>query len=143
MSVWIYHVPAGKFYDATGKALPWVFYSGHDAGLNNPALAADANVGPVPAGTYEIGAPFTHDRLGPFTMRLIPAPGYDMHGRSGFCIHGDTALDVRTGQREASHGCIVGARPGREALWNSGVRTLKVVDTAAELTALLARAVSS
>jgi len=130
---WTYCVPTGSFYDPDGNLLGYMFYSGHGAGLNNPAMSAVPNVGPVPPGFYHLGMPFTHPQLGRYVMRLIALPGTDMQGRSSICYHGDTSQDVATGQKLASEGCIVGALAGREAVWNSGVHFVRVVDSTDEI----------
>jgi hypothetical protein len=103
-------------------------YSGHGAGLNNVHLEAMPDTGPIPRGAYNIG-PFFDDPggKGPVVSRLTPLPGTDTFGRGGFEIHGDTAADVEHGTSLASHGCIVLARPIREAIRDSGDADLDVV----------------
>ena len=79
-------------------------YSGCGDGLNNPALEADAGVGPIPKGRYPIGAPLDPvDHLGPLALSLTPDPANVMFRRSAFFIHGDNA----EGNHTASHGCII------------------------------------
>ena len=96
-------------------------YSGHGEGLNNPALEADAGVGPIPAGVWRIGPARTHPRLGPCVMALSPVE-HDAHGRSAFFIHGDNAA----GDHGASHGCVILAHSVREAIAANPDRTLLV-----------------
>lgn len=91
-------------------------------GKNDPAAQTVRNIGPVPAGRYTIGEPFSTPTR-PFAMRLIPKPGTETFGRSGFLIHGDSARAPGT----ASHGCIVVPRVIRWAIWGSGDRELEVV----------------
>ena len=98
-------------------------YSGHLEGLNNPDMQHVAGVGPIPRGTYTITHPFTSDSTGPYSMRLIPAPGNVMFGRSAFLIHGDNRL----GNHSASHGCIIEAHAIRVPIWESGDRLLSVI----------------
>jgi len=97
-------------------------YSGHGPGLNNPAMEADPNIGPIPAGAWHIGAAADHPRLGPCAMRLTPV-GHDAHGRTGFFIHGDNA----DGNQSASHGCIILAYAMRQAIDARPDRALEVV----------------
>ena len=92
-----------------GHTLTVSAYSGHGGGLNNPELEASPQVGPIPAGRYRIGAEFVHPKAGPICMRLLPEKGTDTHGRDGFMIHGDNSR----GDRSASEGCIIVARPVR------------------------------
>ena len=98
-------------------------YAGFGEGVNNPADEAIANIGPIPVGFYTIGPAFTHPTTGSLTMRLIPQPGTDMHGRDGFLMHGDSAALNHT----ASHGCIVQRRDVRATVAASDDRTLEVV----------------
>ena len=99
---WTYVQSTGKLSDPAGQ---WVAtgYSGHGEGVNNPADDAIPDVGPIPAGSYIIGAAITHPTCGPIAMRLDPVAGTDTHGRAGFLIHGDSAA----GNHTASHGCII------------------------------------
>jgi hypothetical protein len=98
-------------------------YSGHDAGLNNPAMEADPGVGPIPAGNWHIGAPLDPpDHLGPVAMPLSPV-GFDPHGRSAFFMHGDNSLD----DESASHGCIVMPRYARDCIDAGDDRDLVVI----------------
>lgn len=98
-------------------------YSGHNGGINNPAMEADAGVGPIPRGRWKIVAWLnTHPILGPCVAQLEP-DGHDAHGRSGFFIHGDNARL----NHSASHGCIVANRFIRNRLRDSGETELTVV----------------
>lgn len=100
-------------------------YSGHGAGLNNPAMDDVIMTGPVPAGRYTVGKAFTHPALGPWTSRLLPMDGTDMKGRGGFCVHGDNAQH----NESASEGCIVVEnRELRIQFLSSPDRALTVVD---------------
>lgn len=103
-------------------------YSGHDAGLNNPAMQDVHNVGPIPRGTWRIGTAIDHPRLGPVAMRLqwIEGPNGEAqppNGRDGFFIHGDNQAMNHT----ASDGCIVLARPVRETIVAGADRRLVVM----------------
>jgi hypothetical protein len=93
-------------------ALVGVGYSGLDdgdgvlepgEGKNDPGAQQQRSVGPIPVGLYRIGPAFTHPTKGTLVMRLVPMPGTETFGRSGFLIHGDSR--VRPGT--ASLGCIV------------------------------------
>lgn len=87
-------------------------YSGFRNGLNNPALQAITNTGPIPQGIYTISAPFTHPTKGPAVMRLTPDPENVMYGRSGFLIHGAHADD----KQNSSEGCIILPREARNLI---------------------------
>lgn len=98
-------------------------YSGHSAGLNNPALEATPDVGPIPAGQWRIVRwDDHHDDKGPVVAVLEPV-GHDAHGRTRFLIHGDNAL----GNNSASHGCIVAGPAIRQTMRDSGYTDLLVV----------------
>lgn len=77
-------------------------YSGHDLGMNNPAMQSVSMIGPLPVGLYEIGKSYDHPKLGPITMDLIPDPFNEMFGRSLFRIHPDSIEHPH----EASEGCV-------------------------------------
>lgn len=91
-------------------------------GKNDPSTQATRNVGPLPVGFYRIGPPIHHPTAGPFTLRLEPDPSNEMFGRSGFLIHGDSAVPGA-----ASKGCIVVSREVRGLIAASGDYNLNVV----------------
>ena len=97
-------------------------YSGFQDGKNNPQFQDVPNVGPIPRGTYTILFPRATVQHGPYVLPLVPAPSNEMHGRSGFLIHGDSIKAPGT----ASHGCIILPRNVREAIWGSGDKELTV-----------------
>lgn len=99
-------------------------YSGHQEGKNNPALETDHGVGPIPRGTWRIGAPVDHPHLGPRALPLSPAPGTETFGRSGFFVHGDSSAHPG----DASHGCIVLPRNVREAIVDGGFDSIEVTE---------------
>ena len=98
-------------------------YSGSEAdgGKNNPDKQCESDIGPIPRGTYSIGDPFAGPS--PFSLRLTPAPGNEMCGRSGFLIPGDSIAAPGT----ASHGCIILPRPVRERIYQARLGKLVVV----------------
>jgi len=99
-------------------------YSGFDNGKNNPSMQAVANLGPIPQGDWIIvGPPINTASHGPFVLRLEPANGTNLFGRSGFLMHGDSIETPGT----ASHGCIIMPRNIREQVWQSGDTALQVV----------------
>lgn len=98
-------------------------YSGAGDGKNNPAMQDVHNVGPIPVGTYVIGAPSDTKTHGPYVLHLTPDPGNEMFSRAGFLVHGDSVVNPGT----ASEGCIIVPRKVREQVWDSGDRTLVVV----------------
>jgi hypothetical protein len=77
-------------------------YSGHGAGINNPAMEQVHNVGPIPAGKWRIGPFFHHAEKGPLCADLTPIEGTDAFGRTGFLIHGDNAQMNRSASKVAS-----------------------------------------
>lgn len=90
-------------------------YSGNGAGLNNPDMETDADVGSCPRGGWLIGKWQDHPHLGPCVAPLSPV-GHDACGRTEIFIHGDNAL----GNHSASHGCIILNRDLRHAMRDSG-----------------------
>jgi hypothetical protein len=90
-------------------------YSGHGQGLNNPKLEMVHNLGPIPAGIWEIGLFFDDKHLGPCVAALRPT-SQDVFGRGGFFIHGDNKSMNHT----ASDGCIILSKTLREAIRDSG-----------------------
>jgi len=124
---WIYVQATGALLH--GGTLVATGYAGHGAGLDNPADEAVPGLGPLPAGQYTIGPPFTHPRCGPVSMRLAPSAGTREFGRFGFLMHGDNAALNHT----ASDGCIVLPRSAREQVAASADRELVVVSTPSEI----------
>jgi RHS repeat-associated protein len=112
--------------DATRRTVATNGYSGHGAGVNNPSMQHVQKEGPIPLGSYTIGRQQTHVGANgplPASMRLTPDPDNEMHGRSGFLIHGDNSR----GDRTASEGCIILARAIRNDIVASGDNCLRVV----------------
>jgi hypothetical protein len=100
-------------------------YAGKGDGKNNPGMEDVANTGPLPKGDYSISNPFKHPKTGEYTLRLTPDKANEMYGRDGFLIHGDSTK--HPGQ--ASEGCIVTPKPNREAIHDSGLRTIHVYES--------------
>lgn len=98
--MWVYHQSTGELYHDDKRVV--IGYSGHGEGLNNPASEHVRNVGPIPAGLWEIGQPFNHPSKGEWCLRLTPK-NHAARGRDGFLIHGDN----RKLDKSASHGCII------------------------------------
>lgn len=118
---WGYRQSTGQLTDPAGKHITFG-YSGHAAGVNNPAMQAVPFVGPIPAGEYRIGPAYRHPKLGRCVMNLEPV-GHDAEGRLYFRLHGDNSRMNRTG----SEGCIVAPFHARAAMDASPNRTLIVV----------------
>lgn len=95
-------------------------YAGRAEGRNNADLQEKIGIGPLPRGSYSVGLPHTHPRLGPIAFRLRPTPETQMFGRSAFFIHGDNR------RNDASYGCIVLPRRDRENIAALNVRSLVV-----------------
>lgn len=101
VNVWRYTISTGAMENGLGQA--FVGYSGKGMWRDDPDSVREVGLGPIPPGTYRIGSPRNHPRLGVLSMALTPVPGTDTFGRSGFFIHGDNAA----ANKSASSGCIV------------------------------------
>lgn len=121
--MWTYEQASGRLLRADGT-VAGVGYSGHEEGKNNPAMEAVARVGPIPRGRYRRGDVFDSPTHGPRCIRLLPLAGNDMHGRSGFLMHGDSVKAPGT----ASLGCIIQARAVRLEFAGSPDDLLEVVE---------------
>jgi hypothetical protein len=116
---WVYKQSTGDLSQntvAVGRG-----YSGTGGGRNNGEMQNIRDVGPIPQGTYTIGAPHNTTTHGPFVMRLTPSATTQTFQRDGFLIHGDNR------RHDASHGCIIVSPQIRHRIWSSGDRTLEVV----------------
>jgi len=120
--VWIWDQSAGTLH--RNGLIVSRGYAGAGRGKNNPALQGVPSIGPIPRGSWIIGAPYNSANTGPYTLVLSPAPGTDTLGRSAFRIHGDSIKSPGT----ASRGCIILPRAIRETIWKSGDRDLKVIE---------------
>ena len=120
--MWIYHQSTGELYH--DNSFEGGGYSGHGEGVNNPAMQNVRMVGPIPVGLYVFGPFGDNPPMGPISSHLIPDPANVMFGRSGFLMHGDNSLDNESG----SEGCIVMGRAIRQAVADSGDRSLTVVE---------------
>ena len=98
-------------------------YAGRGDHKNRSASECRVGEGPLPRGVYRVGVPTEHPRLGDLAFPLYPFGSNRMCGRSGFYIHGDS----RRNPGNASHGCIILSRPGREAIVEFAVRTVEVL----------------
>jgi Protein of unknown function (DUF2778) len=119
--VWTYHQLNGHLNDLNG-ALVGIGYSGFGVGHNNPAMEAQAGIGPIPRGKYTISAPVDTVTHGPYVLRLNASLDDELFGRSGFLIHGDSVVHPGL----ASHGCIIMLHSVRQAVWDSGDHSLEV-----------------
>ncbi len=120
--MWTYNQSSGQL-SKDGIPLA-VGYSGFGEGKNNSQFEPLPDVGPIPAGLWEIcGPPFDAEERGPYVLRLEPMPGTITYGRVGFLMHGDSV--EHPGQ--ASKGCIVMDRITRGRVYQSGDRTLEVI----------------
>jgi hypothetical protein len=100
-------------------------YAGIGAGLNNPNEQDQPFVGPLPRGTYTIGAPIANGgHLGPFVLPLTPWATNQMFGRAGFFIHGDR---IAGPPHTASNGCIILDRLTRNLIAETGDTVLIVI----------------
>ena len=93
--MWTYEQKTGWLIDTRGFRLS-KGYAGGGAGKNNPAMQGVKNVGPIPRGRYEIEEPIDTVTHGPCVLRLVPDATNEMHGRSGFLMHGDSVVNPGT-----------------------------------------------
>ncbi|MGJ3350435.1 tlde1 domain-containing protein [Morganella sp. Je.2.23] len=112
---WKYNVSTRAF-SLNGVHQFYAEYAGAEGYKNDSANECKVNQGPLPRGTYTIGAPFTHNTAGAYTLRLTPDAGNSMCGRDGFLIHGDSVSNPGT----ASTGCIVLIKSRRKEIVDSG-----------------------
>lgn len=119
--MWHFNRVRGKVISPTGEE--FTAYSGHHEGVNNPSLERQSNVGPIPAGVWNIQAPLDSPTHGPFAMHLMPDAHTQTYGRSGFMIHGDS----KEHPGQASLGCVITARVIREKIWSDSDHKLQVV----------------
>lgn len=120
--MWTYSQSTGRLTDSSG-ALAAIGYSGNGEGKNDPLLQELRDTGPIPRGKWIITEVYDSERVGPFALKLEPAPGTKTFGRSAFRIHGDSIAHPG----EASDGCIVVPRTARKRVWDSGDRELLVI----------------
>lgn len=114
MQDWVYVIRTGRLYKK-GQQID-TGYSGHGQGLNNPDWQDHIGVGPLPIGDYRVSMPHTPtDHLGPVALPLVPLKSNEMHGRSGFFMHGDNSAM----NHSASNGCLIFKRITREAVHNT------------------------
>lgn len=102
-----------------------VGYSGHGAGLNNPAMASVVDVGPLPDGDFAIGDPVDGTHLGEGAMPLTPLPDTNTQGRSDLWLHQDNVQH----NESASEGCGILPLTSLKAIAASPDRTLHVSST--------------
>lgn len=127
---WVYEQATGRL--RLNTVFVGTGYSGHGAGLNDPAAQNQPNVGPIPLGSYSIGPVHTPpDHLGPDALPLLPDASNQMFGRFGFFIHGDNENLDHT----ASNGCIILAHDIRSQIAAGSDKTLSVVSGLAVATA--------
>lgn len=118
--MWTYRQQTGDLINNRGEIVG-SGYSGHGDGRNNPDMETSKSHGPIPRNYYRILEPGNTKRHGPYVMTLDPKPGSNMHGRSGFLIHGNNLTN------DASLGCIILDRATRDLIWQSGDHMLRVI----------------
>jgi Protein of unknown function (DUF2778) len=116
---WTYEQKTGRLWH--DDEFVSIGYSGHGEGVDNPEDEGRANVGPLPEGTYTIGAGFYDPKTGPLSLPLTQIAGVTF-GRSAFLIHGDNQALNHT----ASEGCIILPHSVRLEIDASTDRTLIV-----------------
>ena len=123
--MWTYEQTTGRMIDGYGEIVG-TGYSGAGEGKNNPAMQNVHNVGPCPAGEYVMKEVIDSPEHGPFAIVLVPKPGTEMYGRSGFLCHGDSLAHPGA----ASEGCIIQTYPTRVKMWDSPDHDLQVIANA-------------
>ena len=120
--MWTYQILNGVILNPQGS---WMGtgYAGLGEDKDQPADEAVKGQGPLPEGIYTMGTMRDDPVMGRDVIPLTPDPANEMHGRSGFYIHGDSVQHPGM----ASHGCIVTAHPTRISMNDSDDRTLKVM----------------
>lgn len=107
-------------------------WAGNNGGDHNPdgihgrcnhAMEAIRNIGPLPCGTYQVGAWGDHPPLGPYSAPLTQIAG-KTYGRSGFYIHGPGGADPAN----CSRGCIVIPHDARLAVIALDPQTITVTE---------------
>jgi hypothetical protein len=124
----VYSQRTGEFFYAASPVLTAIAsgYSGAGPHKNNPKSACISDLGPIPAGIYNIAPP--EDLTLPdghqikYCLRLTPQLGTDTCGRTGFLIHGDSKVFPGW----ASAGCIIATRDVRLRIVQLGVDALDV-----------------
>lgn len=119
--MWTYCQSSGKLYEGTQEIGQG--YSGYAHGKNNPSFQEVHDVGPIPAGDYNLSRPYNDHERGPIVMRLTPVAKTNTFGRDGFLMHGDSIHDPGT----ASHGCIIMPATVRAYVAQKGGTLLRVV----------------
>lgn len=119
--MWVYSQSTGQLWDVSNKPVA-IGYSGFGEGKNNPAMQGVQGVGPIPQGGYTISDSFDSAADGPVVMRLKPDEDTQTFGRSGFLIHGESALHPGC----SSHGCLILSRAVRLLMAGSSDKRLYV-----------------
>ena len=101
--MWTYKISTGQLFDPSmvqvGKG-----WAGRGSGQNNINMIKVHDTGPLPIGKYTIMKPmYSHLKLGPKVLNLMPFKENEMFGRSEFRIHGASKSDPAN----SSHGCII------------------------------------
>ena len=120
--MWIYSQSSGNLWDDRGLMIA-TGYSGCGEGLNNPALEAVKNVGPIPRGMWVITSLYDSKKVGPYAIVLEPS-GHNALERDYFRMHGDN----RHMNKTASKGCTIFPRPIRGKVWDSGDKLFLVIE---------------
>jgi len=108
-------------------------WSGHNVkdgvqGRNNPDAVSVHDIGSLPPGKYTAGVAYDSPKTGPLTIPLTPDPSNIMFDRGGFKIHGwQIGTDPNDLFNPSSDGCIMQARPNREAINSSPDKDWEVV----------------
>jgi RHS repeat-associated protein len=119
---WVYSQSTGNLWH-TNSSVSITGYAGYRSGYNNPSFENVVGMGPLPKGSYRIGAPYNSAHTGPYTLPLTQING-NSYGRDAFRIHGDNGR----GDLSASNGCIIVPRKIREKIHSSDDPILRVIE---------------
>lgn len=140
--MWNYSQTLGRLTSEDGLFQSQGYSGAKPEGYNNPEMQNVKNVGPIPQGRYSWGNHFEcvetlsaeqqcpdcdgigFHKHGPHVIRLIPDPGNEMFGRSGFLCHGDST----TKPGSASEGCIIQPLATRVQMMDSNDHVVEVTD---------------
>jgi hypothetical protein len=136
--MWTYVQRTGTLFDPAGNRVEQG-YSGNGSSKNNPDDQCVVDLGPIPRGSYTIGAPIDGEpvafgrkirpeTVGKFALPLVPNADNNMCNprRTGFFIHGDSSEHPG----DASQGCIIMSHSTRQKIASSADAVLVVIGDA-------------
>ena len=117
--MWKYVQATGDFFQ-DGTYVETGYSGKVPDGKNRPDMECVVNVGPIPRGSYSIGAVRSNPTV--LTLPLTASdPNYCNPPRSGFLIHGGNSSGT------SSTGCIILTKQTRQRIADSGDKDVTVV----------------